>query len=715
MVCEPGSNNINIPSPGPGPSIPGLGLPFSVPKIPFPDVKLPAGIPEDIIDLVERIFALFPQGIKFTPNADALTKGIWDVLASLFNQLAPFLGLYKFIQALLNIILCIIDVLCALFNPWATVKALNKLFKQCLPDFLSLFPWIALLIMILAMILLLIELIKYIIDIIVAYIKQIIENIKILTRSISVGDADSILAAVNKLSYLICLIEQLFAIFLAIAALFAVIKPLMDIFGRGVCQRGSSGGCCTEDFCPAFIADLPDGQSAGSGRLIYQREIIVPIPGDPAFSFLNNVNLPALRNERWQFVDNNPGEYSFLNIITPSPEYGFTYWPEGESYDSSANVIRVPYLVDMNVSLDPANFGNPSDTEGLREFYIRDIIVSQKPTHFPTAWNNTTDTTAAASGSLQLLGGKVYEYADDGYTAYQINGTQATLETLISQNSLVSDEIPPFDDGYDFINISYNLRYNHEVLIQKELITAMCQPDLAIESAIFNAEFNDTRSVIEKVGDLPDIGTLNTNRTDGTGTLGCLARALTKFRKNLNEESALVFQEEALACLNSLLADSEDFYCRGVAETADRFKSEISIDNDIQWIDLEIKATTILKDKTGTQLAVGVDESLGACISDILSANVTLGNITEFAYDGYGQFEAIITSDTAGTGELTVSIKGEKISDVINRDDLTVSSEIVIRTIPYEFIDQSVSYRKGQVDDQMVRFGPSDIAEDSNG
>ena len=64
MVCTPSLNNINIPAPGPGPSLPGLGLPFSIPKPPFPDIKLTEGVPEDIIDLVNRIFALFPPQVR---------------------------------------------------------------------------------------------------------------------------------------------------------------------------------------------------------------------------------------------------------------------------------------------------------------------------------------------------------------------------------------------------------------------------------------------------------------------------------------------------------------------------------------------------------------------------------------------------------------------------------------------------------------------------
>src|SRR5690606_32308970 len=125
---------------------------------------------------------------------------------------APFLGLYNFIQALLNMVFCIIEVLCARNNPSALIRALRKLFKQCIPPFLNLMPWLALLAMIIALILLLLALIAYLIQQILNFFDQIRKNLEILSNAIQVGDYDSILAAGKKIAYILCLIEQLFAI-----------------------------------------------------------------------------------------------------------------------------------------------------------------------------------------------------------------------------------------------------------------------------------------------------------------------------------------------------------------------------------------------------------------------------------------------------------------------------------------------------------------------
>jgi len=709
MVCNPADTNITIGPPGPSPQIPGLGLPFSIPKVPFPDISLPAGIPEDLIALIEQIFAQFPQGIKFQPNTDAMTKGIWDALASLFNQLAPFLGFYKFIQALLNMILCIIDVFCALMNPWATLRAIRRLFKRCLPDFLSLFPWLALLIMILALILLLIALIEYIISVILAYIKQILHNLNILRRAIQVHDTDSILAAVQKISFILCLIEQLFTILMGISALIAIIQPLMGIMGRSVCSGGNSSGggaddCCTPDFCPSFIRNNPDGLVLSSGRLNYQCEIDQIVPSDPLFDFFRTSGSKILlRPQRWQFVDDHPSQFKFLDIITPSPEFGFIYWHNNDVYDTSIPLIRIPYTLDITIRIDPKNFGNPDDVGGVRDMSIQNVIVTTKPVVYPTTWNNGLDF-SVTSGTLNLIAGSVFEIRPDGYVPYLINGSQATLQTLVTKPAKSASELPPFDDGYNFLDVRYNLKVRHEVLIQDGLIGLMCEPDVTSESAVLNAEFNDIRSVLDKVtSPMPDVD----------GAVACLTQALAKFRGNLNDDTAVTFQNDVTECLNSLRNQALDYYANGTAAATDRYSCDFEIYPNVQFIKNDIKVTVRLRDKSGNQLATNITPDAGAALAALITASDTFGKVSTFSYDGYGDFIAELSSDFAGFGQIEAFINKEAVASVINRDNVDVPSEIVTRVLTYEFVDKvSYSYRRDGGDFYRDRFDASDVAED---
>ncbi|HMC02220.1 MAG TPA: hypothetical protein VKN14_14370, partial [Flavobacteriaceae bacterium] len=140
MVCDPNDNNLNPPVLGPPPAIPGFGIPIAPPSIDFPDLSLPDGIPEDLLALLDILQAKIPGATLFG-NVDNFSKEVLDVIASLLNQLGPYLALYNFFQALLNMIGCIMDILCCLNNPFCLVRAIRKLFKRCLPDFLNLFPW----------------------------------------------------------------------------------------------------------------------------------------------------------------------------------------------------------------------------------------------------------------------------------------------------------------------------------------------------------------------------------------------------------------------------------------------------------------------------------------------------------------------------------------------------------------------------------------------
>ena len=531
-------------------------------------------------------------------------------------------------------------------------------------------------------------------------------NLKILSRAIQVHDTDATLAAVQKISFVLCLIEQLFTILMGISALLAIIQPLMGILGRSVCSGGDRNGngaedCCTPDFCPSFIRNNPDGLILATGRLNYQREIDPIIPSDPLFDFMRAANTFVLRPQRWQFVDDHPTEFKFLDIITPSPQYGFIYWPNNDVFDQNSALIRVPYKLDMTILIRPSDFGNPSDLGRERYMNIQNVIVTTKPNVYPTAWNNGLDT-SVTSGSLNLVGGSVFEITPDGYVPYYINGVQATLQTLISRPAESMSQLPPYDDGYNFLDVRYNLKINHEVLIQYGLIGLMCQPDTASESAVLNAEYNDMRSVLDKVGPTPDVD----------GTIACLTQALAKFRGNLNEDTAAVFQNEMTNCLNSLKNQSLEFYANGTIAATDRYSSSFSLYPSIQFIKNDIQVTVQLRDKSGNQLAVNISPDAAAGLSALIKAIPTFGTISDFTYDGYGDFIASLTSDRAGNGQITAYLNNESIATVINRDSDTLPSAIVDNVLTYEFVDKvSYSYRT-EGDYYKQRFGDADVAED---
>ena len=173
--CSP--TEVSIPEPeGPsGPAIPGFGVPFAMKT---PDLNpYPDGFPEDLLDILNKLQLLIPPGAlkpQLNPN---FGKDVFDGIMKLLDQFMPFLMLYKFFLPVLELIICIIEVLCALMNPFKLARALNRLFTQCIPNFLNLFPIFALIIMIISLLLLILALVEYLISQIAKFIEIALRNV----------------------------------------------------------------------------------------------------------------------------------------------------------------------------------------------------------------------------------------------------------------------------------------------------------------------------------------------------------------------------------------------------------------------------------------------------------------------------------------------------------------------------------------------------------
>jgi hypothetical protein len=715
MVCNPADNSFDLPVLPPL-NIPGIGNPTSVPKLPIPDVTIPEGIPEDIIALIDQISALFPTGIKLGPNPGKFFKDVMDAIANLFTVIAPFLAFYKFIQAILDIIVCIIDVICALLNPFALPGAVMKLFKKCIPNFLSLFPFLALIVMIIALLLLLLAIIEYIINVIIDVINQIIQNIKRLEEAFRASDSEGILAIIRKISYLLCLIQNVFAILIALQSLLAIIQPLMELSGFGICS--DKDACCGPDFCPPFIKNNPDGIKGNVGHLYYMPQI----NQTPDPSLTVPMDLAPRRAEFWQFFEEaNSAPNIIASIITPSPNLGLTFWAEGESYADDANKIKVPYLLDMTFLIDPKQFGHTDDKLGRRKFQIKDIIIKQKPTTFRKNYNDATGNASVyiPNGVAVIGGGTVWEVQSDGsLTSYMVNGKQATLNTFIHLPTTNAIALPSTDDGYMINQIEYTFRWNYEMLVDKRLTSMMCNPLLASESAVINVE-NDNMSTMAKIGPMPD----------PSKTVAACNKCISEFRKGINEDTANALQACLLSNLNGLKDETTAYLCNAITVAANRFTSDVSVTPKVQFVTLPIKVAVTLKDKSGTQLAVKIPTDLGECIAKSITARSvvgpngepTLGKISEFSYDGYGQFVADLTTKEAGVGYLQAYIKDESISRILNRDNLTINSSFEELLVQYEFVGgvrptsrRTVLSEERGGDQTVDRFDASDTSKDGS-
>src|SRR5271154_5606252 len=250
--CNP--NSISFPTPivPSGPPIPGVGIPFALQT---PNISpFPPNFPEDLLELFNSLQFLIPPGAikpQLNPN---FGKDVFDGITKMLDQFFPFLMLYKFFLPVLNLIVCIIEVLCALMNPFALTSAINRLFNQCIPEFLNMFPVFALVIMIISLLLLLLQFIEYLIAKIEKLVQDILRNINALIKSFQDADSNTIMAAAQKLGALLCQFQNLFVLLAVFNVIIDIIKDMLRLaFPIPPCENSSNSGCCSPTTCPSFV------------------------------------------------------------------------------------------------------------------------------------------------------------------------------------------------------------------------------------------------------------------------------------------------------------------------------------------------------------------------------------------------------------------------------------------------------------------------------
>jgi hypothetical protein len=701
MPCNPADNNLNPPA-IPGIPIPGFGIPFSPVQLPVPGFKLPDGFPESILDLINNLNINWPGG-PIGPQIDNFGVTVLKAIMDLFGQIMPFMSLYNFFMALLNMVSCIIDVLCALSNPFKLIRAIRRLIKTCLPPFLNLFPWAALITMIISLLLLLLALILYILERVLEIIRDLLLNLDLLTRGLTLQDAEATVAVSFKIASLLCIIENLVAMFGAIAAIFAIIETLSQIAGAGVCSRSSSSGCCGDDVCPPFIRDNPDGIKGSLGRLIYYNQIVDPNQTpNPFFSTILGANNTSntLRKEIWQFVNDDPDQvYMFKDIITrykdntatrnnngssrsnsDAFEYGDIFWPEGVSYTNETTLRKAPYSVDLTLKdIDLNQFDSTYKTVEPTTVVIKNAIVDVKPYIGERRESGSIEKTDDTNnlGTLSIVGGFAY-YHDGSTPILNSQGDQLSLEDIIHLKQTQSPIIPSYDDGYEISDIEFTLNINHASLLGYNLTVAGCVPDIAIEAEKLNARFAETFiPIIAKVGNMPDVA----------GAQKCVSSALEKLRKDVTTDNVLEAQASIVLCLEDLKNQTEDAFCRALFAGVDPYESTFEIDPDMQFVSREIKVYVELRDSSGINISKNIPDSCIPNILENLKGEVTLGEISDFTYDIVNsRFIGNITTDIGGEGELRISWRSNIFQNIINSDDVDVDTVFEDNMLPYTFV-----------------------------
>lgn len=675
-MCPCTPVDISIPDGPGGPTIPGFGQPFAglLPNLnPFPP-----GFPEDLLGLMNRMQLLIPPGALKSPLNPNYGKDVFDNIIKLLDQFMPFLMLYKFFLPILNIIICIIEVLCALLSPFKLPGAISRLFKRCIPDFLNMFPIFALIIMIISLIVLLLAMIQYIIEQILKFISAILRNIEMLTEAFQESPI-AVLAIAQKLGTLLCIFQNLFVLLALFSVIVQVIREILSLsFSIPPCDDGnnSDSGCCTSDVCPVIVKNGDYTRNTGTFKYLNvkaTRNSSLPFPfGDQLFI--------TARQESWQLYDVDQSvAQAFRNIIdgsdvpvdkknNPPPFFKNVFFPTDANINAFTVPKQAPYTVDLRMFYNPAAWDRPGVARYIK---FTNCIVLSAPSLAVDLYNNTTS--PIDTGVFNLMGGLGYE--DDGTTvlnAFFPDGTtenalqQATLQNFIHMPPSVSVNTNPIfspTDGYQFEDMTYTFKPNTQALLRYNLITLGCMPEVALPRNFINAVYaGDIALKTKLLGDIVN----GAGFPDTNATQQCLSLALDALRNNMTVQGVAEFQAAALLCLQKLQNDANRTLGDMIGVGFDPCKSSYSITPPFQFTTKPIVLSVELKERNGIAIASNLSPTVAENIAARLKAHTTFGTVSKFVYDGYQSFTANLTSPTPGNGKVMMSFDNQTFCTNVN-------------------------------------------------
>jgi len=214
-----------------------------------------------------------------------LGGNIGAAINSVLSSLGPVVSAYAFILPILGVIRGILEVICALMNPFAVVRAVIRLFKKWLPPFIAMFPAIAGIILILSIIKLIIAIVFFFMTEIYPVLELIRQNILLLRRALTSPDdlnesqldavklkltkvLETLLQKLGILSVFLPLIELVFTI-LGLASGFPCKGGNTDVVsavGPTLSVNPESDSPCCDELCPDELLNPPSGKGTVTER-----------------------------------------------------------------------------------------------------------------------------------------------------------------------------------------------------------------------------------------------------------------------------------------------------------------------------------------------------------------------------------------------------------------------------------------------------------------
>lgn len=288
-----------------------------------------------------KINQRLPAGIKMYAKGPqvAMTDKI-DANMSIYGQITPFLGSFKTLLIVIRIIVCIIDVICALINPFQLIVAIIAL-MDCIIDLLSLFPQLAVPIMILSFLQNFIGFLQTFITQIEAYVFSIVNSQLALVEA-QISQDIALLAAAE---------QQAFGATKQIRDAISFLEPALQViqifkdllaFAMHFPCAGNQGGNQDDGTCPPgnmqkLIKEIvqdktvaPNTYTIDIGNMTRTKGVVTA-----------KTSIPNKLTIGTQFTI-TPGERAFptgtKTIVSIVDSFTFTYNEDG--YDAASTVVE---------------------------------------------------------------------------------------------------------------------------------------------------------------------------------------------------------------------------------------------------------------------------------------------------------------------------------------------------------------------------------------
>jgi hypothetical protein len=268
-----------------------------------------------------------PAGIKmYAKGTQNTMTDLIDANMSIYSQITPFLGGFKTLLIIIRVVVCIIDVICALINPFKLIVAIIAL-MDCIIDLLSLFPQLAVPIMILSFIQNFVGFLQVFITQIEAYALSIVNSQLALVKAKVSQDLSSLASAEQQAFAATKQMDDAVALLQPALQIIQIFKDLLNFAMHFPCAA-NQGAQCPPDNVQQMIKEMVGNSTVPADTYVVNAGSLVRINGIVTATTTAQNNLMVGN----QFMI-TPGEQAFptgtKTVVTVIDGYNFTYTEAG--------------------------------------------------------------------------------------------------------------------------------------------------------------------------------------------------------------------------------------------------------------------------------------------------------------------------------------------------------------------------------------------------